>query len=262
MVQTVRTAGALTIALATLLAAPALAQVTPGSQSGLGLTGADIPPILKQVQADPYRYPAAPACESIPQEILALNQVLGPDVDGEQAKSSKVHMAMNYARGMIPYRGYVRFLTRADSKDKALQTAVTAGFARRAFLRGLEAHMQCAPPTEARAADTKVTDASDRVPLIEPGPVEAVPLPASELKVAQPATEKVEVADARPARPAGDDLARQMLTPARAEAPPAPEVRAAEAPAHVTYRLIDSVSGRPIVPDEQKGGPADPTPSR
>jgi hypothetical protein len=237
-----------------LLATGAAAQPTPGSQQGLGLTGADVPPLLKTVRADPYRAPAEPACESIPQEILALNQVLGPDVDGEQAKTGKVHMAINYARGMIPYHGYVRFLTRADSKDNALQKAVTAGVARRAFLRGLEAHMQCAP-----AADTKVADASARVPLIEAGPVETGPLPASELKVAKVEAETVEIADARSAPRPGDEIARDMLTPTRAEPPHAP---APEAPAHVTYRLIDSVSGRPIVPDEQRGGPPDPTPSR
>jgi hypothetical protein len=250
--------------VAALLATGAAAQPTPGSQQGLGLTGADVPPLLKTVRADPYRAPAEPACESIPQEILALNQVLGPDVDGEQAKTGKAHMAMNYARGMIPYHGYVRFLTRADSKDNALQKAVTAGVARRAFLRGLEAHMQCARPSEALAADTKVADASARMPLIEPGAVETVPLPASELKVAKVEAETVEVADARPMPRAGDQIAKEMLTPARAESRPAPpvEARASEAPAHVTYRLIDSVSGRPIVPDEQKSGPADPTPSR
>jgi hypothetical protein len=240
------------------LAGAAVAQVTPGSQQGLGLTGADIPDILKIVKAEPYRAPAEPACDSIPQEILALDKVLGPDVDGEQAKSSKVHMAMNYARGMIPYRGYVRFLTRADSKDKALQRAVTAGIARRAFLRGLEAHMQCAP-----AADLKVADISDRVPVVEAGPVETVPLPASALKVAPPAAAKVEVADARPAftpAPAGapgNDLARQMLTPARAipAAMPLtePQPSAPRPSGHVVYRLIDTVSGRPIVPDEPSG---------
>jgi hypothetical protein len=236
--------------VAVLLATGAAAQPTPGSQQGLGLTGADIPPLLKTVRADPYRAPAEPACESIPQEILALNQVLGPDVDGEQAKTGKVHMAMNYARGMIPYHGYVRFLTRADSKDNALQKAVTAGVARRAFLRGLEAHMRCAP-----AADTKVADASARLPLIELGPVETVPLPASELKVAQPAVETVEVAEARPAPRAGDDLARQMLTPvstgpAAAPIPAAPAIEETRPVAtHVVYQLVDSISGRPIVPD-------------
>jgi hypothetical protein len=240
MAQSVRTMRMLAAAGAAIsLAGGAAAQVTPGAQQGLDLTGGDIPPILKAVEADPYRYPAAPACESIPQEILALDQVLGPDVDGEQVKSSKAHMAMNYARGMIPYRGYVRFLTRADSKDKALQAAATAGYARRGFLRGLEAHLQCAPSSEIKAAseivaaDTKTADASDKVA-------------------------EVKVADAQPAPPPkttpGEDIARQMLTPVST----APTTLVPERPAveqappvstHVVYQLVDTVSGRPIVPD-------------
>jgi hypothetical protein len=209
---------------ALMLASGAHAQVTPGSQQGLGLIGGDIPPILKAVQANPYRYPVSPACETIPQEIVALNQVLGPDVDGEKTKTSKVHMAMNYARGMIPYRGYVRFLTRADSKDKALQAAATAGYARRGFLRGLEAHLQCAP-----AADAQVTDVSDKVADIKIA--EAAPTPA-------------------PKAPPGNEIARQMLTPvSNGPAAATPAVEPGPAATHVTYQWVDTVSGRPVVPD-------------
>ena len=243
-----------TAGVAASLAGAAAAQVMPGSQQGLGLTGADIPPLLKTVQADPYREPAEPACDSIPQEILALDQLLGPDVDGAPAKTSKVHMALNYLRGMIPYHGYVRFLTRADSRDKALQRAVTAGVARRAFLRGLEAHMQCAP-----AAQTKVADARDRVPIVEPGPVEPAPRPASDLEVSpiQAATvqvAKVEAAETPPSSAAGDVLARQMLTPARIPAAAAAAGRPTPAPPQMTYRLVDTVSGRPVVPDDPAPG--------
>jgi len=205
------------------LASSAHAQVTPGSQQGLGLIGAGIPPILKAVQANPYRYPVSPACESIPQEIVALNQVLGPDVDGEQTKTGKVHMAMNYARGMIPYRGYVRFLTRADSKDKALQAATTAGYARRGFLRGLEAHLQCAP-----AADAQVADVSDKVADIKVAATEPMPAPRTA---------------------SGDEIARQMLTPV-SSAPDKPALdNARPVSTHVVYQWVDTVSGRPIVPD-------------
>jgi len=249
MAQRVRTMGVLAMAgVAASLAGAAAAQVTPGSQQWLGLTGADIPPLLKTVAADPYREPAAPACQTIPQEILALDQVLGPDIDLAQPKTGLAHKAVDYVRHMIPYRGYVRFLTRADAKDKALQAAATAGIARRAFLRGLEAHMQCAP-----AAETKVAEASDRVPLIELGPVEAVPPPASELKVPEPAIVQVQVADARPAAQAGDDLARQMLTPVAtppvAAAPAEPAAEPGPAQGRVVYQLVDSVSGRPILAD-------------
>jgi hypothetical protein len=215
--------------VAGLVPGAAAGQVVPGSQQGLGLTGADIPPLLQQVLADPYREPAGPACQTIPQEILALDQVLGPDVDGQQTKAGLAHKAMNYARGMIPYHGYVRFLTRADSKDKALQAAATAGFARRAFLRGLEAHMQCADAP----ADTRVADISDKVAAIKVA--EAEPPPA-------------------PKAAPGDEIARQMLTPVSSvpstllpERPAIAEARPVST--HVVYRLVDTVSGRPIVPD-------------
>jgi hypothetical protein len=233
MARTVSTIGVLAVAgVVVSLAGGAAGQVTPGSQQGLGLTGADMPPILKAIQADPYRYPAEPACTSIPQEILAIDQVLGPDVDGEQAKSSKAHMAMNYARGMIPYRGYVRFLTRADSKDKALQTAATAGYARRGFLRGLEAHLQCAP-----AADTQVADVSDKVADIKVAEAEPAPPPRPALQTA-----------------AGDQVARVMLTPvssAPAAPPPAARapVHARTVSTHVVYQWVDSASGRAVVPE-------------
>jgi hypothetical protein len=255
MAQAVRTIGFLAAAsLVATLAAPAAAQVKPGSQQGLGLMGASIPPLLKQVQADPYRAPPAPACDSIPQEILALDKLLGPDVDGKQPKTGKIHMAINYVRGMIPYRGYVRFLTQADSKDKALQRAVTAGVARRAFLRGLEAHMRCAP-----SAGAEVADASDRVADVAPATVAVARLDPPK---AEPP--RIEVADARPrveplavAAP-GDQLAQQMLTPVRAAPPPPPPAASAPPPArpastHVIYRLVDSLSGRPIVPDDPVG---------
>ena len=148
MRQTVRAAATLAIAgFAAASASCALAQIKPGSDRGLGLTGADIPPILKQVQADPYRAPAEPACESIPREILALDAILGPDVDNPvktRTSATVANMASGAVRGMIPYRGWVRFLTQAGEKDTKLQRAATAGYARRGFLRGLEANLQCA----------------------------------------------------------------------------------------------------------------------
>ena len=147
-------------AVAAAMASSAFGQVRPGSDRGLGLTGADIPPLLKKVQANPYRAPAEPACESIPREILALDQVLGPDVDAAGPQRSRVReLASGAVRRLIPYRGWVRFLTQANEKDKKLQKAATAGYARRGFLRGLEANMQCAAQApEAVPASAVVAD--------------------------------------------------------------------------------------------------------
>jgi hypothetical protein len=160
MRRAVRQAAALAAA-GVLTAAPAVSQgqtIHPGEQMGLGLRGPEVPALLKAVAADPYRAPSEPACRTIPAEILALDKVLGADAD--QAKPHKSDLAA-YAgreakgavRGLIPYRGAIRFLTRADRKDHELMTAAQAGWARRGFLRGLEASLRCAGPKVEVAAD-------------------------------------------------------------------------------------------------------------
>ena len=67
------------VAAAACVALPAQAQVKTGAESGTGLTGGEIPPLLKQIQADPYRPPAAPACQTAPAEIHEISKVIGPD---------------------------------------------------------------------------------------------------------------------------------------------------------------------------------------
>jgi hypothetical protein len=218
MGQRVRAAATLAIAgFAAAYASCALAQLKPGSDRGLGLTGADIPPLLKQIQADPYRAPADPACESIPHEILALDAILGPDVDDPVKTSTGaklVNMAGGAVRGMIPYRGWVRFLTQAGEKDKKLQRAATAGYARRGFLRGLEANLRCAAPSgDAVRASAVVADE---------------PRPAGELIAAQMVTEprrrpEAPSADAAgPPEPAALQPSPAVLIDAPAQPPPAP----------------------------------------
>jgi hypothetical protein len=148
--RNVRHAAALALAGA-LAGAPMLAhaqQVRPGETEGLGLTGPRIPALLKAVAANPYAPPAEPACETIPAELVALNQVLGVDADQPKPKTSKVSQAAKAIEGgvrsMIPYRGEIRFLTGADHKDHQLMDASQAAWARRGFLRGLEANLHCA----------------------------------------------------------------------------------------------------------------------
>ena len=220
MAQAVRTIGALAVSGAIALAAPATAQVRPGSQQGLGLTGADVPKLLKEVSADPYRAPAEPACETIPREILALDRVLGPYVDGPKAKTGMGETAVNYVRKMIPYRGWVRFVTRADSKDKALQAAATAGVARRGFLRGLEAHLQCAgPPERAVAATIDLTDSIPAAAVVADNAA-AAPAPQGDrlvrlMLVAAPAGPSVAGPAPQDAGASADATAEPASTPGR-----------------------------------------------
>lgn len=141
---------------ALVLGAPAAwAQVRPGSESGLGLVGADVPPLLAQVKADPYKPPLAPACDTIPAEILQLSNLIGPDLDSGVApeEESLTQRGVNMARGFVPYGGVVRFVTGANKKDKDLRDAIMAGYARRGFLRGMEVNLKCGAAAQAQVAD-------------------------------------------------------------------------------------------------------------
>ena len=113
-------------------------------------TGADIPPLLAAIKAEPYKAPVAPACDTVPAEILAINDLLGADLDApppepEDSKKSLLSKGGDVARGLVPYGGVVRFVTGANKKDKELREAVLAGYARRGFLRGVETNLNCHP---------------------------------------------------------------------------------------------------------------------
>jgi hypothetical protein len=190
MRQALRGVGVVGLAAALAMAGAAWAgEVHPGETRGLGLWGPDIPQVLKLAASDPYRQPAAPACQSIPAEILELDAVLGPDK--QKDRPELVRMAEGAVRGMIPYRGVVRFLTGAGKKDHELLRAAMAGNARRGFLRGMEAELSCAPEPPTLMVAAMVPKA-----------------PAAE-SAATPAAAIVAVADE--AHPVHIDLATVML---------------------------------------------------
>jgi hypothetical protein len=146
----------------------ALAQVKPGSESGLGLRGAEVPPLLATIKLAPYKAPDAPACDTVPAEILAIDDLLGDDLDApppapEDSKKSLLSKGGDVARGLVPYGGVVRFVTGANKKDKDLREAVLAGYARRGFLRGVQLNLKChAAPAAADPAPAKPKPKSAR----------------------------------------------------------------------------------------------------
>jgi hypothetical protein len=119
--------------------------VKPGEEQGLGLTPGAIPDILRTAKADPYAAPPAPACESIPREIAALDTVLGPDADAPvQKANSGGGLVADTVRGLIPHRGIIRLLTGASRRDKARNEAAMAGWTRRGYLKGMYLNLGCA----------------------------------------------------------------------------------------------------------------------
>jgi hypothetical protein len=221
------------------LASAAQAQLRPGSQQGLGLTGAATPAILQKARAAPYNTPAD--CRGLTDELKALDTVLGPEVDQLKTQRTKGDMAAGYVRGMVPYRGVVRFLTGADSKDRELQAAVSAGYARRGFLHGLQ--WRCVDEAagvriaSAEASTAHAVDVDARVRVTD------ARLDGSEARL------KTLVVAADDAPATGERLGAEMV---RGPAPPAPIAPGQPGSSQVVYRLVDTASGRAILPDESE----------
>jgi len=139
----VRVMTAAAIALALIPAAAAAQVVHPGRQEGLGITGPGVPQVLKDARANPYAISANPSCEELAQQVSALDGVLGPDVDVQQARASNAPDLMAAIRSVIPYAGVVRLVTGAGPRERALVNAALAGWERRGFLKGTERVMGC-----------------------------------------------------------------------------------------------------------------------
>lgn len=117
----------------------------------VGLSSKKIPPILQKAANNPY----APAgkCTAVSSEIGQLNGALGPDLGAGGAKANENRAGKIAAAGgetivnsLIPFRGLVREVSGAAPAERRLATAVTAGVARRGYLRGLATARGCRIP--------------------------------------------------------------------------------------------------------------------
>ncbi|GAA0327386.1 hypothetical protein GCM10009087_42060 [Sphingomonas oligophenolica] len=154
--------GMLMVAAAALMLAPASgqAQQDTGKSSTMrdakdiatqpvrdvGIEKTKIPPLLIEASDDPYAMRGAGTCRQIASSIGALNGVLGPDFgsSGPRRKTSVVKAGGEAVVGsLIPFRGVVREISGAAPAERRLQAAITAGFARRGFLRGLQRARKC-----------------------------------------------------------------------------------------------------------------------
>jgi hypothetical protein len=227
---------ALTLAVGSAPVAGHAETVRPGEPSdsiGLGLIGHDTPEVLKHAKADPYAAPAAPACETIPHEIAALDEVLGPDADSPTQKTkmrARANRLISQAlRSTIPHRDVVRFVTGADRRDKALNQAAMAGWARRGFLKGMEVNLGCTAHGQvAQAADHAGEPAAARETVaLAPFPYGAVP--------------------AHDAAGAGEDarIVPASTAPAAVAGPP-PSAPAKAPPHHSMWRSVSSAIVGPV----------------
>jgi hypothetical protein len=108
-----------------------------------------VPPLLVAALADPYAMPGAPDCATLAARIGELDAVLGPDLDAAPATRDRhevQHLVLGGIASATPYLGWVRKLTGVERRQRLLQSAFTAGAARRGFLKGLGQRSGCRPP--------------------------------------------------------------------------------------------------------------------
>lgn len=122
-----------------------------------------IPERLLKIQRAPYDLTGMDRCTAIVAEIRSLRPLLGPDVNedphltrAEKRERSVSRVAGGLIGGLIPFRGVVREVTGANAAEQRYRKALSAGFARRSFLKGVAHSKGCRTETVALAAPTNL----------------------------------------------------------------------------------------------------------
>jgi len=122
----------------------------------------EIPEALQKISGNPYEPPSPLQCKTMRSELVALDTVLGPDMQKGSAKAKGIFdkdmdyteegasmiqsEAISFVAGkasIIPFRGIVRQITGAAKHSKEVATAYESGKLRRAYLKGLTSAMKC-----------------------------------------------------------------------------------------------------------------------
>ena len=115
----------------------------------VGLDKQEIPEVLQRAVEYPYAKPSGRTCKALNTDLAGLNAVLGDDfVVGREAnedRTGKIAEAVGKTviNSLIPFRGLVREISGAAPAERRLQGAVSAGIARRGYLRGLASARGC-----------------------------------------------------------------------------------------------------------------------
>jgi hypothetical protein len=112
----------------------------------VGLDKKEIPPVLEAIGGAPYATGGTGNCAQIASGIRALNGALGDDFSPNAApRKTNIAGAGGAAvvNSLIPFRGLVREVSGAGAAERREQAAISAGIARRGFLRGLQSARKC-----------------------------------------------------------------------------------------------------------------------
>ena len=115
----------------------------------VGIDKQQIPPVLLKAVENPYAPPPSRSCAGLKASLGELNAVLGEDftvgAKANEGRTGKIAEAVGktVVNSIIPFRGLVREISGAAPAERRLQAAVTAGIARRGYLRGQAAAKGC-----------------------------------------------------------------------------------------------------------------------
>ncbi|TCJ14690.1 hypothetical protein EZJ19_09485 [Parasulfuritortus cantonensis] len=128
--------------------------------SDLNLVRTKIPDVLTAARKSPYGAPADGGCTALAEQVKALDEVLGPDLDRSRKDTDEglvergadfigetaVDTARHAAAGILPFRSWIRKLSGAERHSKEVSAAIAAGIVRRAYLKGLGQAAGCPAP--------------------------------------------------------------------------------------------------------------------
>ena len=126
----------------------------------LNLRKRAIPAVLLEAVEKPYSLEGLSQCSQLVTAVEALNTAIGKDIDLPQDGGNRLaasDLADFAASTFIPFRDVIRQVSGANNRQRQLQEAVLAGFARRSFLKGVGATRNC--PYPARPADAHIVAA-------------------------------------------------------------------------------------------------------
>ncbi|GGZ08190.1 hypothetical protein ACFSTD_08295 [Novosphingobium colocasiae] len=128
---------------------PNLVDAAKTPLSDLNIDKKDIPPTLTNAIAEPYTLDGLKGCKKLSSAITELDGILGPDIEMPQEDREKLssgRIAKWVVAKFIPFRGLIREISGANDQEVQLRTAVQAGMARRAFLKGVGEARGCKYP--------------------------------------------------------------------------------------------------------------------
>jgi hypothetical protein len=156
----------------------------------VNLVRTKIPPVLLEAMKDPYARPPRVNCAVLIAQVTPLDAALGEDLDAyppeededlmdrgrRAAGRAALGAVASAAQDLVPFRGWVRKLSGAERHDRLVQTAITSGQVRRAYLKGLGESRGCNPPATpqhqvAKAPEIPLKDRKPRYPTrVDPEP--------------------------------------------------------------------------------------------